>query len=89
MFITANLPMFTMRSFKERGITYTVLAMESNIKAKHGGRMTHYQVDIHLPVAVKTLSGYSSQSHTEAFRFAKRRGKNWINKVTLQTSKRC
>lgn len=75
--ITANLPLFTMNSFKEKDVTYTVLAMETNM-TKGGKRLTHYQVDIHLPLAVKTLRGYSTQHHMDAFAFAKRRGRNWI-----------
>ena len=80
--ITANLPLFTMRSFKEKGVTYTVLAMETNMK--HEGKpLTHYQVDIHLPIAAKTLRGYSTQHHMDAFSVAKRRGRNWIkNKLS-------
>lgn len=75
--ITAGIPMFTMRSFKEKDITYTVLAMETNMKEK-GKCITHYQVDVHLPLAVKTLRGYSTQHHMDAFALAKRRGRNWI-----------
>lgn len=80
--ITANLPMFTMSSFKEKDTTYTVLAMETNM-TERGKKITHYQVDIHLPLTVKTLRGYSTQHHTDAFGFAKRRGRDWIkNKLS-------
>ncbi len=80
MIISASLPMFTMRSYKENGIPYTVTTLETNMSDK-GKRLTHYQVNIMLPTMVKTLMGYSSQHHMDAFSFAKRRGRNWINKT--------
>ena len=78
--ITANIPLFTMRSFTEKGTAYTVLAMETNM-TENGKRLTYYQVDIHLPIAIKSLTGYSTQPHIDAFAVAKRRARNWIEKV--------
>ena len=68
-----------MRSFAENGTAYTILAMETNMTEK-GKPLTHYQVDIHLPRAIKTLIGYSTQPHMDAFALAKRRARNWIEK---------
>lgn len=80
--ITASLPMFTMRTFTEElPYTYTVMTIETNMK-EDGKPLTHYQVNISDTSGSNyTLTGYSKQTHMDAFAQAKRRARRHIDKL--------
>lgn len=80
--ITASIPLFTMRTFMdELPYTYTVMAIETNMK-EDGTPLTYYQVNITDGHGSEyTLTGYSKQTHMDAFAQAKRRARRHIDKL--------
>lgn len=79
--ITANLPLYTMRSFVDgnSNATYTVMTLQTNMKDHRGKPMTHYMVHIIFQSGdVKEFSGYSSKHHMDVFSYAKGRARNYL-----------
>lgn len=80
--ITANLPMYTMKSgiHDRSSATYTVLALETNMTDK-GKALTAYQADIVFQDGhVHTFRGYSTQPHMDTLHYAVKRVKRYLNK---------
>lgn len=78
--ITANLPMYTMKSYVDHNsnAAYTVMVLETNMTDK-GKKLTAYQADIIFQDGyVHELRGYSTQPHMRVLEVAKRRVKNYL-----------
>lgn len=78
--ITANLPMFTMRSYVDdrSNATYSVVTLETNMHSNKK-RMTMYRADIMFQSGeVKTIQGYSTKHHMGVFNYAKSRAKKFL-----------
>ncbi len=80
--ITANLPMYTMRSFvdDQSNATYTVMTLQTNMKDNNGKPLTHYMVHLIFQSGdVKEFSGYSAKHHMDAFSYAKGKARKYLS----------
>jgi len=78
--ITANLPMFTMKSYVDdrSNATYSVVALQTNMYS-NSKRLTMYRTDIIFQDGeVKTIQGYSTKQHMDVFQYAKSRAKKFL-----------
>lgn len=77
--ITANLPLYTMKTFVETGCVSTILVLQTNMK-QDGKAVTAYEAHLTFNSGhQKVLRGYSTQSNQcDVMQLAKKRAERYI-----------